>query len=265
MTEHPFVRLALLESFEVSFAEEVLRISVPAQRLLAQLAVVQRGRPVERTTLAERLWPETPPPRAAASLRSVLWRLPRPRGRTLVTCTTTTVRLSEDVRVDLWDAEERARRLCGSDLPTPDALADLTPLTRDLLPGWHEDWIQVEQETFRQTRLHALERSAWGLRAQGHFSDALCAGLGAVRGEPLRESAHRSVIEVHLAEGNHAEALRQYHGYRRLLADELGLPPSPAIRRLMAPLLGRPVDLPTRGNHHPQSPLTATTIRSGDA
>ncbi len=69
-------------------------------------------------------------------------------------------------------------------------------------------------------------------------------GLGAVRSEPLRDSAHRSVIEVHLAEGNHAEALRQYDGYRRLLADELGLPPSPAIRRLVAPLLGRPVDLP---------------------
>ncbi|MDP9399167.1 MAG: bacterial transcriptional activator domain-containing protein, partial [Actinomycetota bacterium] len=68
------------------------------------------------------------------------------------------------------------------------------------------------------------------------------AGLAAVQSEPLRESAHRRVIEVHLAEGNLGEALRQYQTYRRLVADELGLPPSPAIRRLVAPLLGRPVD-----------------------
>jgi DNA-binding SARP family transcriptional activator len=50
------------------------------------------------------------------------------------------------------------------------------------------------------------------------------------------------VIEVHLAEGNQAEALRQYDGYRRLLAAELGLRPSESIGRLVAPLLGRPLD-----------------------
>jgi len=52
------------------------------------------------------------------------------------------------------------------------------------------------------------------------------------------------VIAVHLAEGNAAEALRQYHVYRRLLALELGLPPSPTIRQLVAPLLGRAIERP---------------------
>jgi DNA-binding SARP family transcriptional activator len=187
-SEHP-LRLALLEDFEVSFTDEVLRTSAPAQRLLAQLAVVQRGRPVQRTALAERLWPETPPHRAAASLRSVLWRLPRPRGRTLVTCTATTLRLSEDVGVDLWDVEKQAHVICAHDPPPHDALKDLTALTRDLLPSWHEDWLHVEQESFRQKRLHALERSSQVFRTRGRYSDALSAGLGAVRAEPLRESA----------------------------------------------------------------------------
>jgi DNA-binding SARP family transcriptional activator len=63
-----------------------------------------------------------------------------------------------------------------------------------------------------------------------------------VSGEPLRESAHRAVIEVHLAEGNPGEALRQYDLYRRLLRVELGLSPSQAIRSLVAHLLGRPTD-----------------------
>ncbi|HYF72533.1 MAG TPA: bacterial transcriptional activator domain-containing protein, partial [Nocardioides sp.] len=104
-------------------------------------------------------------------------------------------------------------------------------------------WLLGAQEAFRQKRLHALERSAAVLCGDGRFTDALDAGLGAVQSEPLRESAHCRVIEVHLAEGNQAEALRQYDHYRRLLAAELGLRPSPGIRRLVAPLLGRPIDL----------------------
>ena len=239
----PTVRLQLLGDFELRFGDEVLRVSQSAQHLLAFLAVAHRGRPVRRTTLAERLWPEAPPGRTASNLRSVLWRLPRPRGRTLVTVTAAAVRLWDGVHVDLWEAEEQVRLLCADDEPPPEALADLGALSCDLLPDWHEEWLAVEQEAYRQQRLHALERSAAALRERGRFTDALSAGLGAVRAEPLRESAHRRVIEVHLAEGNQAEALRQYDGYRRLLADELGLPPSPAIRRLVAPLLGRPVDM----------------------
>ncbi|UMG91521.1 bacterial transcriptional activator domain-containing protein [Nocardioides sp. TF02-7] len=120
---------------------------------------------------------------------------------------------------------------------------DLLPLEDDLLPDWDEEWLAMERESFRQLRLHALERVAAESCDRGRFTDALSAGLCAVRSEPLRESAHRTVIAVHLAEGNFAEALRQYDGYRRLLAHELGLPPSPAIDRMLGPLLDRPADL----------------------
>jgi hypothetical protein len=47
---------------------------------------------------------------------------------------------------------------------------------------------------------------------------------------------------VHIEEGNFAEALRQYDVFRRLLRTEPGLPASPHFRRLVAPLLGRPLD-----------------------
>jgi DNA-binding SARP family transcriptional activator len=236
-------QLVLLGDFALTFPDEVVAVSKPAQRLLAYLAVVHGRSPAGRGTLAQRLWIDSTPARAASSLRSVLWRLPRLRGRPLVTCTATTVRLSDDVRVDLWEAEELTRVVCAEADPPVDVLSDLGLLAQDLLPEWHEDWLQVEQESFRQRRLHALERSARVLCGRGRFTDALTAGLGAVRSEPLRESAHRRVIEVHLAEGNHAEALRQYHSYRRLLVDELGLNPSPAMRGMVAALLGRPADV----------------------
>jgi DNA-binding SARP family transcriptional activator len=237
------LRLQVLGDFEVAFDGEVHPVSLPGQRLLAYLAVAHQGRPVRRTSLAERLWDEVPPARAASSLRSVLWRLPRPRGRTLVTSTVASIRLSEGLQVDLWEAEEQARVIAVAQTPPAGAVADLEPLTRDLLPEWRDDWLVVNQESYRQKRLHALERAAKVLCDSGDYTAALSAGFVAVQSEPLRESAHRRVIEVHLAEGNHAEALRQYHMYRLLMSTELGLAPSPAIRGLVSPLLGRPVDL----------------------
>ena len=242
-TSVPRVRLRLLGDLELTFDGEPLPLSQPAQRVLAYLAVVHRSRPVRRSTLAERLWPETTPTRASSSLRSVLWRLPRPRGRQLVSGNSSIVKLHPDLAIDSWEGEELAAALCSSGPHGPVAPDALTPLSCDLLPDWHEEWLVVEQEAYRQKRLHALERVAAQWCEDGRFTDALSAGRGAVRSEPLRESAHRRVIAVHLAEGNHAEALRQYDGYRRLLAAELGLPPSPAIRQMVAPLLGRPVDL----------------------
>jgi DNA-binding SARP family transcriptional activator len=160
----------------------------------------------------------------------------------VVNSTAATVRLNDGLQVDLWDAEEQARVIDTADVPPREVVADLTHLTRDLLPEWHDDWLVVEQESYRQKRLHALERAAKFLCDRGSFTDALAASFVAVRSEPLRESAHRRVIEVHLAEGNHAEALRQYHVYRQLMSTELGLVPSPTIRGLVAPLLGRPGD-----------------------
>ena len=237
-------RLSLLGGFRLEMDGQPHPVPASARRLLALLAVVHQGRRASRSALAEMMRPDSDPARATSTLRSVLWRLPRDRGRALVLGDALEVWLHPELRVDLWEAEKQARVLCGSDAPAVEELPDLSLLTQDLLPSWHDDWLSVEQESFRQRRLHALERGADLLCHAGRYHDALSAGLGAVRSEPLRESAHRRVIQVHLAEDNHAEALRQYDHYRRLLASELGLAPSATIRRLVAPLLGRPVDLP---------------------
>ncbi len=71
------------------------------------------------------------------------------------------------------------------------------------------------------------------LRETRRFAEAIEAGLSAVLGEPLRESAHRSLIRAYLAEGNSGEAIRQLQLCRRLLADELGIEPSSETRALV--------------------------------
>ncbi len=112
--------------------------------------------------------------------------------------------------------------------------SELRQFGEDLLPDWYEDWVLVERERFRQLRLHALEAMCRRLADAGSYALALEAGLAAVAAEPLRESAQRLVVGVHLAEGNLGEALRQYDRYARHLADACGATPSPAMSRLLA-------------------------------
>jgi DNA-binding SARP family transcriptional activator len=50
--------------------------------------------------------------------------------------------------------------------------------------------------------------------------------MAAVRLEPLRESATRVLIEVHLAEDNVVEAIRRLEFFQRSLASEIGVEPT---------------------------------------
>lgn len=248
---HPpaaLVRIQVLGDFAVVHAGRPVPVRQCGQRVLAFLGL-QAG-PVPRSRLAGSLWPCRAAEQASANLRAALSRLPRPAGRPMTSSQDAAVALSEHVEVDLRLSDGRIRRLrTGDGAPdtTPEPPPDDAPageshhlLDRDVLPFWDDDWVLVERERFRQARLHALERLSARLLAAGRLDEALQAALAAVAGEPLRESAHRHVIEVHLCEGNPAEALRQYEIYRRLLREELGLGPSDRIRQLVRSLLGRP-------------------------
>jgi DNA-binding SARP family transcriptional activator len=227
-------RLTLLGGFELRCGGKDVAVSRSGQRLLALLAL--QARPLERLWVAGTLWLDTTEERAGASLRSALWRLPQPHGAAVVQATPTHLRLARDLAVDVHELAGRAKGLDAQAVPDDGAL-DPSALSKDLLPDWYEDWVVLERERFRQLRLHALEALCRRLTEAGRFGAAVQAGLAAVAGEPLRESAHRTLIHAHLAEGNPGEAVRQYHLYRRLLAGELAIEPSAAIQGLVQPLL----------------------------
>jgi len=109
-------------------------------------------------------------------------------------------------------------------------------LAAELLPGWTEPWVEAECEWCRQMCLRALEMLSERFRARGDHFRAHQTVLAAVHGDPLRESAHRRLIELHLADGNPAAALRQYTTYQTLVRSELGVSPSREIRSLVAPV-----------------------------
>jgi DNA-binding SARP family transcriptional activator len=229
------IRLGLLRGFELTSAQKVVHLPISAQRLLAFLAL--HDRPLQRTYVAGSLWLKQNEARAQACLRSALWRLSR-QGRPLVDARGGNLQLFPSIRVDYRHAAETARRILGDGEAAHSQ--DLDELTRagELLPDWYDDWVMIERERLHQLRLHALEVLCRRFAAAGSFGPAVEAGLAAVLGEPLRESAQRALIEAHLAEGNRSEAIRQFNIYRDQLHAELGLDPSPALRRLVMGVKG---------------------------
>lgn len=83
-----------------------------------------------------------------------------------------------------------------------------------------------------------MDRIGERLIESGRWYDALQVGLAATSAEPLRESAQRLLVRVHLVQGNVAEAIRQYRSYAELLRVELNGRPSQGIRDILEPFVG---------------------------
>ncbi len=269
-------RVTLLDGFGLELPGRPLRSAAEelpraVQRLLAHLSLSTRA---TRTATAGSLWPDVPEDHAHGSLRSALWRLNK-AAPGLVESSGACLRLATGVRVDVRDLSDWARRVEAPSGGPRDVVLPDTALLGDLLPGWYDDWVLLERERLRQLRLQALEAVAVRLVSLGRHGEALQAAHAAVRAEPLRESAHRLVVRIHLAEGNVAEAVRAYDFFRTLLADELGVPPSRLMTRLLehVPRVRRNlagqqpvypgVCGPVRGGEAPRSRVPGTQETSG--
>lgn len=230
------MELQLLNNMQLFVAGRPIIMPMSSQRVLALLAV--KGRPVRRSYIAGTLWPESEEERAAASLRSGLWRLRR--RDCVVEASAAEMWLGPSVHVDLHAAVATAHRILGGRPFATDvreAATALGLLAFDLLPEWRDDWISIEREYFRQLRLHALEVMCERLTAVGLLAMAVQTGLAAVQGDPLRESAHRALMRAYAAEGNRGEVIRQFRWFRQTLQHELGLAPSAEMEDLIQELV----------------------------
>ncbi len=227
-------RLNLLDGFGLFRGDQEVTLQIGCQRLIALLALVGVK---SRSYIAGTLWPDVKEAQASGSLRSTVWRVQR-LAPNLIQAHGPVLIVDPKTRVDVASFIDDVRQLL-----TRPAEVDLDhqltqAMWNDLLPGWYDDWVLVERERLHQLQLHALETLALQLSAGGQHGHALDTALVAVRAEPLRESAHRVVAQVHLLEGNRLEALRQFRRYSELLKQELGAEPSAEFAAMVsAPVL----------------------------
>jgi DNA-binding SARP family transcriptional activator len=195
--------------------------------VVAHLAL--QGRRQMRSLVYSDLWPDVPEARARANLRRALWQLPRGwvrvEGPDLVL----------DAGVDLQEARRVARRTVRDGVLTWE---DMALLDRDVLPGWSDDWVVDEQESFHLLRTQALEAACRRATSQRDYTLATQAGLLAVQSEPLRESAVEALVEAALREGNRQLALHHYRAFADTLSRELRVVPDQRLQVLVSGLLG---------------------------
>ena len=109
--------------------------------------------------------------------------------------------------------------------------------TTDLLEGFYDEWAVRERERLRGLYLDSLVRLMRYYAEHGNYTEGLARGQQILICDPLREEIHRDVIRLFLANGQRAQAIRQYEQCREVLLAELGIPPMPETRELYAEIV----------------------------
>jgi len=219
----------LFGGFALSHHDNPVHLPHGNQRLVAFVAL---GGLVCRSEVAGVLWPEVDDARANGCLRTAIWQIHRCCPRLLVSYGKE-LGLSDDTYVDTIDFEALAH--CVFREPQSVPLVELTHdwIRKRLLPGWYDEWVIVAQERLWQLQLHVLEAAGEELLCRGKPGPALWAASSAANAEPLRESAHRLVVRIHISEGNLSAATAHYQNYVSMLRRELGVQPTKQFQALM--------------------------------
>nr|WP_228512672.1 bacterial transcriptional activator domain-containing protein [Clavibacter sp. VKM Ac-2872] len=151
--------------------------------------------------------------------------------------------LHDAVAVDLRTARATAARLLEPREEEPDD-ADISPavvalFSADLLPDWFDAWLEPAAEEWRHLRVNALEAQSQALMTRSRLHEAAAAARRAIDVDPLRETAQRCLIAVHVAAGNRSDAVRAFEIYRTRLERQVGLEPTPMLTGLVSDLRPR--------------------------
>ncbi len=216
-------RLNLLGGLALSAGHRSVGVPGGCRTVLAVLALCG---PATRLELIERLWPGVDGSLGSGRLRTALWRLHR-AAPGVVEVDGELLRLSRrvDVDVDSWCRWAR-RVVAGAIVEQP------SPVVEDLLPGCYDDWVLLERERVRHLLVRALETRAVQLYRCGRHLAAVETALSVIALEPLRESAHATLVQVYLIERDLAQARRHATDFREMLRVELAVDASPAFLEL---------------------------------
>lgn len=216
------------------------------QGRIAFAALAIERRPLSHDELADIVWSERPPDRWKTALTAVMSKIRRLvsdiglDGTRVVASSGGTYALAvpTETWVDVEDAMRRLDRAEGAlrhgDAATASGEATVATaiLRRPLLAG--VDCLWLDDARRRQTdalfRCATTLADAW-IRLGDHQLAATAAEL-AIELDPLRETAHRLLIEAERGRGDRGAALRAYARCESTLASEVGVAPSRETRLL---------------------------------
>ncbi|MEV1243876.1 BTAD domain-containing putative transcriptional regulator [Nonomuraea sp. NPDC050022] len=109
----------------------------------------------------------------------------------------------------------------------------------DALAGMTASWAQVESDRLEEERLTTLEDHVDLRLAAGDHHGVVPVLTAHVKANPLRERPRAQLMLALYRASRPSEALEVYRETRRIMADELGIEPGAALRRLQQAVLRR--------------------------
>jgi YVTN family beta-propeller protein len=289
------MRYRLLGPLEVSGDDgQSVALSGNRERVLVAVLLLDANRVVSTARLIGALWGDQPPSTAGNALQVYVSRFRKKlaagsAGGDLLRTESSGYRLT--VAPGELDVK-RFEDLVSEDGGGPDEISSRLQEALDLWRGpaladVDSDLLIGEAARLDEVRLAVIERRIEVDLARGCHAELVPELEGLVRNHPLREGLRGQLMRALYRSGRQADALAVYSQGRAVLADQLGLDPSPALQALELAILQQSPDLdapdrrvdpartrpaptpppsrPAPGRDHPGRPRRRTALLSASA
>ena len=282
----PVLEFRVLGPLQVAKDGRLLPLGGFKQRELLALLLLDRNRVVPRDRLVDALWGERPPASAANGIQIYVSKLRRllSDGETGAAGAIVTEPPGYRLRVPPGelDADQFERLIAEGREALGVANAEQAEKTfARALALWHgapfadfgaESFAQAEIARLEELRRRALEERIEAQLSLGRHAEVTAELPPLIDQHPLEERLRAQLMVALYRSGRQADALAAYQDFRRLLADGLGLDPSPDLREIERRILRQDPALlaatPPRGAelasaapaHSPPAALTHTNL-----
>ena len=253
----------LLGPLELVSDGQVVELGSPKQRAVLAMLVLHLNHVVPVDAIAEELWHGRPPASATKTVQSLIYRLRHTLAAPVVARAGGYALEGHPLQVDLHRFEQLVTQ--GRESATAGAHDAAATSFRSALslwrgPAWSDlgDLARAEAGRLEEVRLAVTEELAEVELARSRNDEVVALLEPHVAAHPLRERAWGQLMVALYRSGRQAEALRTYQQLRTLLAEELGLEPTPALRALEGRVLAQELDAaapPTPPSYPSRTPL----------
>jgi predicted ATPase/DNA-binding SARP family transcriptional activator len=245
------MELRVLGPVEVAKGGQALIPPRAQERRLLALLLAHANHVVSADRVAETLWPgEHRPENAVRSVQTYVSRLRSSLGPASERVLTRPPGYLFRVETGDLDAERFESLLARARGRAGEEPAEALALLEQALGLWRgapygefrdEEFAVGEAVRLEELRLVAVEERIGARLALGQHEDVVGELEGLCAEHPLRERLRAQLMVALYRSGRQPDALRAFEAYRRLLAEELGLDPSPDLRALETRILAHDV------------------------
>jgi DNA-binding SARP family transcriptional activator len=180
-------------------------------------------------------WPDHERSTAQPILRTMIHDLRKALGEA-IEVEDQNIALAQDTSIDVQDFSMSLQ----SPLVDRQKIAEALSLYRgDFLDSFSlsdspqfDDWVNFERERYRLMAMRGFAELSHRHEAKQNYSAALESARRALAFNPFQEDVQRDVMRLLYLNGDRAGVIQQYEALRKLMDEELGVPPMPETRAL---------------------------------